>query len=200
MTVTELLPLGKRRSKVLTDEDFVFALYNTELNRLHIAEGTELSEALLKEELLPLLRKRAMERLLFLLKGRDYTEYALRRKLRESGIPECCAAEAILWAKERHYVDDRRYAEHYISCQSGQKGKRRIRAELLMRGVDSALADELLEQSPADEKEQIIAELRRCHFDPESENPDQKRRLVARLMRRGYSWGEIELALRSMIC
>ena len=39
MTVTEIIPLDKRRSKVILDEDFALALYNGEINRYHMEAG-----------------------------------------------------------------------------------------------------------------------------------------------------------------
>ena len=39
MTVTEIIPLDKRRSKVILDEDFALALYNGEIKRYHMEAG-----------------------------------------------------------------------------------------------------------------------------------------------------------------
>lgn len=33
MTITEILPLGTKKSKVLTDEDFAFSLYRGKLKK-----------------------------------------------------------------------------------------------------------------------------------------------------------------------
>ena len=33
MTITEILPLGTKKSKVLTDEDFAFSLYRGEVKK-----------------------------------------------------------------------------------------------------------------------------------------------------------------------
>ena len=43
MRIISVTPLDKRRSKVLTDEDFAFALYRGELRAYNIEEGSQLS-------------------------------------------------------------------------------------------------------------------------------------------------------------
>ena len=49
MTVTEIIPLDKRRSKVILDEDFALALYNGEIKRYHMEAGEELPEETYRE-------------------------------------------------------------------------------------------------------------------------------------------------------
>lgn len=196
MTVTELRPLGSRKSRVLTDEDFAFSLYRTEICAMGIQEGVELSEEWLQKELFPLLVRRAKARILFLLRARDYTEAELRRKLSESGCPACCAEEALCWARDRHYTDDRRFAEHYVACHAAGRSRRRMLRELMEKGICRETAEELVEAAAPDETAQIIAELKRRRYDASQDNPKEKQRMAARLARQGYSWSRIESALR----
>ena len=74
MIITEILPLGAKKSKVLTDEDFAFSLYRGEVKKMELEVGRELTADFLRTELYPLLIRRSRERLLYLLKQRDYTE------------------------------------------------------------------------------------------------------------------------------
>lgn len=50
----------------------------------------------------------------------------------------------------------------------------------------------MLENQPVDEEEQIRAELRRKRCDPASASPDERRKVIASLARKGYSWDTIE--------
>ena len=61
MTVTEITPLDKRRSKVILDEDFALALYNGEIKRYHIETGEELPEETYREIMEEILLKRAVD-------------------------------------------------------------------------------------------------------------------------------------------
>ena len=197
MIITEICPYGKMKSRVLTDEGLVFSVYRSELNKYGLEEGRELTEEVLEGVLYPLLKKRAVERVVRLLKEKDYTEAELMRKLRLTYCPEECARQAVQWALERHYVDDRRYAENYIRWHAEGKSRRRILLDLQEKGVPREVAEELLETTPPDEEAQILRELRKRRFDPEHADLKERKRTAAFLMRKGYSWAQIESALRA---
>ncbi len=200
MIITEIIPYGKMKSRVLTDEDFAFSVYRTEARKLGLTEGRELTDAFLETVLLPLLTRRAKERVTALLEKQDYPEAVLRRKLRQSYTPEVCIDAAVEWAAERHYLDDRRYAENYLAWHAEGKSRRRLLSDLMAKGIDRDLAAELLEQCPVDEEAQIAGELRKKRFDPETADPKERQRMAAYLARHGYSWCQIENALRNSSC
>ena len=108
MKVDKIIPNGKTRSKVLFDEGLVLMLYNSELHKFNIREDSDVSEETYRKVILPMLAKRAKERLVFILKSSDKPESELRRKLKEGCYPEETIEEAITWAKSKHYVDDAR--------------------------------------------------------------------------------------------
>ena len=196
MTVTEIAPRGKTASQVSTDADFSFRIKNRDLRGLGLSVGAEIPEEMFRQVLLPLLDEYALRRAADLLKDRDYTERELRRKLEESGSPEICVDSVLEWAKEHRYIDDRRYAENYVSWHSAGKSRRRILSELLLKGIGQELAERLLSEMPPDEESQILLLLRKKHYDPESRDPAERRRIASFLSRRGYSWSEIESAMK----
>ena len=70
-------------------------------------------------------------------------------------------------------------------------------AYLQEKGVPREVAEELLETTPPDEEAQILRELRKRRFDPEHADLKERKRTAAFLMRKGYSWAQIESALRT---
>ena len=66
--------------------------------------------------------------------------------------------------------------------------------------IDRDLAAELLEQCPVDEEAQIAEELRKKHFDPDTADTKERRRMAAYLARHGYAWSLIESTLRNSTC
>lgn len=198
MIITEIHPYGKMKSRVLTDGDLVFSVYRTELRKFGLEEGKELPEEKLELLIYPVLKKRAKERLMLLLKARDYPEAELRRKLEQAWCPENCIREALQWAKNHHYVDDRRYAENYIRWHGSGKSRRRLLYDLAQKGIGRELAEELLEESPPDEEEQILRELKKKKYDPGNDDLKTKQRIAASLGRKGYNWSQIETAMRRM--
>ena len=199
MTITEILPLGTKKSKVLTDEDFAFSLYRGEIKKMELEVGKELTEDFLKTELYPLLIRRSRERLLYLLKQRDYTEAELRQKFREGFYPEEIAELALDYGRSLRYVDDRRVAETYIRTRSGEKSTRYIKTALLNRGVDKELIEELLEAETPDESAQICRELKKRRYSAELDNKAEQR-IYAALLRKGYTYGAIRDAIRTYTC
>ena len=184
------------KSRVLTDGDLVFSVYRGELKKFGLEEGAELSERMTEEVLFPLLAKRARERIVKLLQDRDYPEAELRRKLELSWYPEQCISEALQWARDRHYADDRRFAENYIRWNGEGKSRRRLLYDLAQKGISRELAEELLEEMPPDEEEQIRKELKKQNYHPDNADPKERQRIAAKLSRRGYSWTQIENAMR----
>lgn len=199
MTITEILPLGTKKSKVLTDEDFAFSLYRGEVKKMELEVGRELTDDFLKTELYPLLIRRSRERLLYLLKQRDYTEEELRRKFREGFYPEEIAELALDYGRSLRYVDDRRVAETYIRTRSGEKSARYLKTALLNRGVDKELIEELLEAEAPDEGAQICRELKKRGYSPELDAKAEQR-IYAALLRKGYTYGAIRDAIRTYTC
>jgi recX family len=199
MTITEILPLGTKKSKVLTDEDFAFSLYRGEVKKMELEVGRELTDDFLKTELYPLLIRRSRERLLYLLKQRDYTEEELRRKFREGFYPEEIAELALDYGRSLRYVDDRRVAETYIRTRSGEKSARYLKTALLNRGFDKELIEELLEAEAPDEGAQICRELKKRGYSPELDAKAEQR-IYAALLRKGYTYGAIRDAIRTYTC
>ena len=166
---------------------------------MELEVGRELTADFLRTELYPLLIRRSRERLLYLLKQRDYTEAELKRKFREGFYPEEIAELALDYGRKLHYVDDRRVAETYIRTRSGEKSARYLKTALLNRGVDKELIEELLEEEAPDETAQICRELKKRHYAADLEKKEEQR-IFAALLRKGYSYGAIRDAICTFTC
>ena len=191
MRIVSIEPLNRRKSRVLTDEGPAFALYNGELEAYGLTLDGELDgetyERLLREILCP----RAKERMLHLLEASDRTEAELRRRLREGCFPPEAVEAAIDYGKRRRYVDDRRYAENYVSFRAASRSRRQLEVELAARGISRDLARECLEEIQIDEGEQVRRLLEKRGFDPENVDEGERRRTMAFLSRRGFSYEAI---------
>lgn len=194
MRVLEIIPLDKRRSKVRTDADFAFALYKGELKRYHIEEGAELSDQVCSE-ILALLCRRARERALYLLQSRDRTEQEIQRKLREGFYPEDVVCRTMDFLKDYGYVNDLEYGRRYVETYSRRRSTARIRRDLMQRGLNRQQIEELLCGEPVPEGDQIREFLVKKGYDSQSCTPQQRRRLISCLLRRGYSYEAVGKAM-----
>jgi regulatory protein len=198
MTVTEIVPLDKRRSKVVFDEDFALALYRGEIRKYGIEEDSELSDETYREILEEILFKRARERVLYLLKSSDKTEQELRKKLKEGYYPQEAIDQAIEFLKKHRFIDDESYGRRYVEYHSARKSRRQIQFELQQKGLPKELIAEILEENPIDEEEQIRNYIRKKRLDPQNMDQKQRQKAVAALGRKGFSYEVINRVLGSI--
>lgn len=200
MTVTGIVPEGRTGYAVTVDGECTFVLYQKEITAYRIREGGEIPEETFAGIMRELLPRRAKLRCLNLLKSRGYTEKQLAEKLRAGKYPETVIEEALSYVCSFGYVDDAAYARSYVEDQIEKKSIRRIADELRQKGVDRGLIEEALvyvqeRDGGQDEEGMIRRLLEKKHFDPETADPAEKRRMQAFLMRKGFTADGIRKAL-----
>lgn len=191
MQVISVTPLDKRRSKVLTDEDFAFVLYRGELRTYGIEEGAELASEVYGEILGKVLFKRAKERTLYLLKSRDRTEQEIRRKLQEGFYPREAIDYAVDFLKRYKFVDDENYGRNYIRVNAERKSRRQLEFELRNKGLGREEIEGLLEECQVSEDSQILKFLQKKGYGKETTLPRDRARLVSALVRKGFSYDAV---------
>lgn len=195
MEIVAIVPLDKRRSRILTDEDITFALYRGELGKYKVEEGRELSSSDYDKILREVLFKRAKERCLYLLKSRDRTEQEIRRKLKEGFYPEAAIDYAVAFLKEYKFVDDENYGRNYIRVYGSRKSRKQLEFELRDKGLGREEIRRLLDEQPVDEREQILRHLRKKKYEKGVTPPKERARIAAALARKGFSFDQIYEAM-----
>ena len=200
MIVTKIEAVAKNKYKVYLDERFAFVLYKGELRLYKIKENQPMEEkdytAIVKE----VLPKRAKLRCMNLLKSRAYTEKQLCEKLRQGEYSEEIIEEAVAYVKSFGYINDRQYAEDFISYNLERKSRRRMEQDLLAKGVDSGIVREIFERLREDNEEMdeyAMAKelLRKKNYDPEIATNKEKQKMSAFLYRKGFNMDTIRRAL-----
>ncbi|MDE7200088.1 MAG: recombination regulator RecX [Lachnospiraceae bacterium] len=200
MIVTQISGITKGRCRIYIEEKPAFVLYKGEMKRLGIREGEPLPEESLREIQEEILPGRAKRRAMNLLQSRDYTESGLREKLRSGDYPEDCIEEALAYVKSYGYVDDRRYAEDFISYNLDRKSRTRMEQDLLRKGISKDMicaAFEALDEQGTrqDEGAMIRSLLEKKKYDPKTATRQEKQRMYAFLYRRGFHCEAINGAL-----
>ena len=199
MTVTLIEPLNKYKSKVFLDEDFAFVLYKGELRKYQIKEQAEISEELYREIVETVLSKRAKERVLFLLKSSDKTEFELRKKLIDGGYPQSAVDIAIAFVLKHRLIDDHSYAQRYIERFKKKKSKKQISYDLEKKGIHSEITELLFDENQIEEEEQIYHHLVKKKYDPETLDPVQRNKMVMSLGRKGFSYEKIKKVMDNFV-
>ncbi len=197
MEITKIQALTKQKYRVFLDGESAFAVYKSELSRYHLEEGAVLPPEVYEELVGKVLTKRATLRAMHILERTDKTEAQLRRKLEESEYPKEAVESAIAYVTSYGYLDDRRYAEHYIEWKKQGKGKARLKMELVQREISREIIEEVLESADFGETRETIRELilkKRKTNTPMDEK--EKQRLYGFLMRKGFSSSDILAVMR----
>ncbi len=200
MVVSELRELDKKRVKVFLDGDFAFVLYKGELKEYKVREGQELDPACYRQITEDLLPKRCKLRAMNLLQKKDYTERQLRDKLVEGLYSSEIVDEAIEYVKSYRYLDDDRYARDYIVYHMESRSRARIMQDLMGKGIAKDVITGAIEELYAGddgeaELEQIRSLLIKKHYDPENCDFKEKQKIMAFLMRKGFSMDMIRRAM-----
>lgn len=145
------------------------------------------------EELL----KQAKLKALNLLTDMDRTEEQLRVKLKQKEYPEEIIAQAIDYVKSFGYINDGNYAKRFVETRKSSKSRKEIYATLMQKGVSKELVDEALVEcySDEDECEAIRLLLSKKHFSPANSSKEEKMKLMAYLVRKGFHYDSVHKEL-----
>ena len=203
MTVTDIKEYKNGKYEIYLNDEFAFVLYKSEIRKLNIEKGKEISDEGRSDILNGILSKRAIKRAMNLLIKTDRTEADLRRKLRENRYPETVIDTAVEYVKGFHYIDDERYAKAYISAKAGSCSLRSIRQKLVEKGIDKDIIDNELEdyyslEGAALESELIRVSMLKICPNPASLDHNERQKLFAKLYRRGFSISDIEKVYSSL--
>lgn len=203
MQIVSIEPLkaSKKRRRVTLDTRESFVLYAGELRRMpELKSGEFLSDETWQHIRESILIPRAKKRCLHLLEKQDRTRADLREKLISGGYPADIAEMAIDYAASYGYVDDRRYAANYIYFHQEKKSRRRLKEDLIRKGIDRDLIDDCLEEADLTSEEAKIQELLvKKQYDPTKADPKEKARMIRFLLGRGFDYDRIRDALKSSL-
>ena len=162
--------------------------------------GAEISPERYEEMMLASDRRRATERALYLLDYRDYSYSELFKKLNENYDEDTCYY-VLNKLVSLGLINDRRYAENlarkYMEVQ--KYGYYRASNEMYRKGLDRDLVAEVLSTYDEGTAERIC-EIIRQKYSGYLDDPDKVRRMKNALARRGYSFSDINEAVRMMEC
>ncbi|MFI3207461.1 MAG: regulatory protein RecX, partial [Clostridia bacterium] len=161
-------------------------------------EGGEIDDEELHDLVKSSQYKRAKDKAMYLLGIKNYSKRQFISKLREDCDKEI-AEQVTEKMEELGFVNDKNYAEILTRDLINIKkfGKARIKTELFQRGIDRDIIDEIMAETEIDSDENIQNILEK-KYPLWSEDEKVKRRAVAFLQRRGYSYSQIRQAISAM--
>jgi len=205
MIVTDIKEYKKGRYEIFLNDESAFILYKSELKVYGVKIGAELSSETIGDITSNVLTKRAKKRALNLLMKNDMTEMKLRNKLIDGGYSKEIADEAVNYVKGYHYIDDRRYALSFITSRSQSDSKNTIKRKLVERGVPKDIIDSCIEEYYVEDELNLDTErelIRKLALkkmrDLDEISYEQKQKIIASLMRKGFSYYDVEYVMNSI--
>lgn len=146
--ITDIQPQKRNKSRVnvYVDGEYVLALELLTVMKLGLKIGTEVTEAQLAEAALDTEQSVALERAMnYIARGRK-TSFQLRKYLTDKEYAPAVVNYVMDKMKYYGYIDDKAYAQAYVEQNSQSKGARRVKQELIQRGIKMSEAEEVSEQ------------------------------------------------------
>lgn len=156
-------------------------------------EGGEMDSELLEKLQRADNMRKAKKRALYLLGSRMYCYGELYKKLLPTYGEEASRAAADAM-QEYGYIDDEDYARKLAErlIRGKRYGMGKTRWEMQRRGLDKNLIEDVLTEYSEDDIDEEIMHLLQTKYSEKLDDPDDRRRTMAALARRGYGWGEVK--------
>ena len=185
------------RVNVFVDGKFAFSLDVVQVVDFKIKVGKLLEP----EELLEYqkasefgkLYQRALDWVLTRPRGEKELRDYLYKKVYEKKLDKKYIDDIVEKLKEKKYLDDTRFAEWYVENRFVKKGvsARRLRMELMKKGVEKSIIEEVLSVSERNDKDEILKIIAKKR----AKYTDEK--LIQYLCRQGFSFELVSELVRS---
>ncbi len=130
---------------------------------------------------------RAKKRALYLLTDMDRTEQQLTEKLEKTGYAPETVKAVLEYVKQYGYIDDSRYASHYIQNLKGSRSKKRLLFDLNQKGVPKDIIAAAFEENGDYDECPLIRKLAQKKWKTlSSTDPRSFQKLAAYLARKGF--------------
>ncbi len=154
----------------------------------------EISETF-SDRLYSVIYSKAFDKYSAFLAGAEYSAYDIKLKMKRNNYSDEIINDVIEALYAERYLDDKRYAESYIRYYSRTKSRELIIRELEYKGVTGDWMNDLLNEVYTDEsieRDEVIKNLIEKKYKGQDLSDEKvKRRVAAFLLRKGFSFSDI---------
>jgi len=193
-----------QRVSIYTDGTFLLACHKELVYKKGLKKGLAIDEALLlsvaKEDAFLRAREVALRTIEHAMK----TQNQVAEKLREKDFEEETIQRVMDLLKEYQLMDDARYTEVFLKEKLRSRGIRKAKYELMQKGVDKELVEEVLSETATRELEEAsclklakkkVAQLKRKEEDPYK----LKSKAYGYLVGKGYEYDLVTSTLQKVL-
>jgi regulatory protein len=195
MKITKIAPAVKTdgRYNVFVDEKFSFSLDETQLVRLALKKGDEISAEQLNELKTESDFGKNYIRAVDLISRRSRSEKEIRNYGRRKRWSKENTEKVVARLYDRGYLNDEKFAESFVRSRANLRefSARKMKLELQKKGIAPAVIENVLAASDDFDEtaalKKLVAKKRGAY--------DDERKLIAYLARQGFSYDDIKNAL-----
>lgn len=198
MIITQIKKVGRGdRYSLYVDEQFIVALEAEIVVKNKLRTGQEVDNSFLEKLKLENGDYASFDKALTYLEKGIKTEKGVRDYLYKKGYLKPSVDKTIEKLKSYGYIDDAAYAENYIKTYSGSKGSKKIKYDLILKGVKKEIVLQKLEEL-INEDEEFETCLQVCQKYLKNKVIDQKtyQKLSNHLVSKGFSYDIISRAVK----
>ena len=175
------------RVSVFVDGEFFCGMQSITAAKEGIKPGAEIDEAWLLQAIAESESAEAFDKALSYLSKAPRTKKEIENSLYKKEYPSFAVNATIQKLTDYGYLDDERYVDGYLSFYSGDRGVKRLKVDLMQKGVDKNLLEEKLSALPRQEDAARLAAKKylRTHRDAD------KNKLRAHLYSKGFEYSVI---------
>ena len=201
MIISDIKDFKTNKILIKLDDSIAFVLYKGDLSKYGFKIGCEVYEDTINDIFENVLYKRALDRSLKLITGRDMTEGQIMSKLKDDYYPIEVIQRVIEKLKSERLLDDERFIRCFIESKSNKKSKRDILASLYQKGIDIKIAESVYDKMKEDDllydEEKLIRDLLvKRHFDFENASYEERAKQSAYLYSKGFSSDSIHSVIK----
>lgn len=198
MKITDIKQQIKRQQRysIFVDDRYSFSLSESELIKSGIRVGREYTEAELEELQQTAVLDKAYMRALDLLSRRARSEWELRDYLRRKDYDSPTIDVILNRLSDAGYIDDYKFASSWVANRRLLKSTslRKLRLELQQKRISDDVITQVLSEDETDERAVLRDVIDKKRLQTRYQDPEK---LMAYLMRQGYSYGDVKDALSS---
>lgn len=153
--ITEIVKIGKgARYKLYLDEEF-FGIFEAEILAKHsLKSGESYDDTFFDKLLIENGDYACFNRGLYAIEKSMKSEKMLKDYLKEKKYPLSCIEKAIKKLKEYGYINDEVFCDNFIASYGSIKSRRKLKYDLLGKGIDSSIIERKLSEQLNDENEE----------------------------------------------
>ncbi|WP_288222268.1 recombination regulator RecX [uncultured Clostridium sp.] len=202
ITKIEVQKRNKDRANIYIDNEYAFSLSN----ELVYKEGLKTNEKINIEEIKVIAKEdnylKCKNTALRIVEKTFKSEKELRDKLILKGYENEEIDKTIKFLKEYSFISDDNYTKMYVKDKSRLQGKKKIKYDLMKKGISENIIEEEISNIDRDDEREIAYNLAIKKYNTIAKREDDKFKLSQKLYRylltKGYDYDTVSYAVKKV--